>query len=123
MERLIRNIGINLKDRLAADPEGKCSLSPRRSPEITLAGPLRALRHLASASGVIVDTPSSFASGPTSNDHRLRLIKACIEAFRSMSLQLTHQMTSKRRSRQSTSLLSLDTKSCTSRCNEHMGQP
>ncbi|KAJ3517404.1 hypothetical protein NLJ89_g521 [Agrocybe chaxingu] len=39
-------------------------------------------RNVGRASGLIVDTPSSFASGPSSNDHRHRLIKACIDAFR-----------------------------------------
>ncbi|CAA7271464.1 unnamed protein product [Cyclocybe aegerita] len=57
MDRLIRNLGENISDRFELDPEGR-------------------------ASGLIVDTPSSFASGPSSNDHRHRLIKACIDAFK-----------------------------------------
>lgn len=37
------------------------------------------------ASGIIVDTPSSFAAGPSggSDHHRQTLIKACVDAFRS----------------------------------------
>ncbi|KAF9077161.1 hypothetical protein BDP27DRAFT_1379573 [Rhodocollybia butyracea] len=34
------------------------------------------------AAGIIVDTPSSFGSGPATNDHRQKLIRACIDAFR-----------------------------------------
>ena len=32
-------------------------------------------------SGVIIDTPSSFASGHGSSDTRHKLIRACVEAF------------------------------------------
>ncbi|KIL69980.1 hypothetical protein M378DRAFT_118800 [Amanita muscaria Koide BX008] len=56
LERLIRNLGENIKDRFDNDPESRVS-------------------------GLIIDTPSSFASGQGSNDPRHRLIKACIEAF------------------------------------------
>ncbi|KAH9928548.1 Pre-mRNA cleavage complex II protein Clp1-domain-containing protein [Epithele typhae] len=57
MERLIRNLGDNIRDRQEGDTKGRCS-------------------------GLIVDTPSSFAasSGP-SNDHRLNMVKACVDAF------------------------------------------
>lgn len=40
------------------------------------------------AAGIIVDTPSSFGSGPAANDHRQKLIRACIDAFRSRCLLL-----------------------------------
>ncbi|OCH84996.1 Clp1-domain-containing protein [Obba rivulosa] len=58
LDRLIRNLGENVSERLDSDAEGR-------------------------ASGIIVDTPSSFAasSGGT-NDHRQMLIKACVDAFR-----------------------------------------
>lgn len=36
-----------------------------------------------------MDTPSSFASGPSANDHRHKLIKACIEAFKSKLLKMS----------------------------------
>jgi polyribonucleotide 5'-hydroxyl-kinase len=42
--------------------------------------------YTARASGIIVDTPSSFASSPSSSstpDHRQTLIRACVDAFRS----------------------------------------
>lgn len=35
--------------------------------------------------GLIVDTPASFASGHRSNDDRQRLIRACVDAFKSVS--------------------------------------
>jgi len=57
MDRLIRNLGENMNDRFERDPEGQ-------------------------ASGIIVDTPSSFASGPSTSEHRQKLIKACVDAFR-----------------------------------------
>ncbi|EIM90343.1 Clp1-domain-containing protein [Stereum hirsutum FP-91666 SS1] len=59
MDRLIRNLGENVTARQEADPEG-C------------------------VAGIIVDTPSSFASSPSSMgaDHRHMLIKACVDAFR-----------------------------------------
>ncbi|KAH9966846.1 Pre-mRNA cleavage complex II protein Clp1-domain-containing protein [Russula dissimulans] len=61
MDRLIRNMGENVMERLDGDPEGR-------------------------ASGIIVDTPSSFASSPSSasatTDHRQTLIRACVDAFR-----------------------------------------
>ncbi|KJA27017.1 hypothetical protein HYPSUDRAFT_35536 [Hypholoma sublateritium FD-334 SS-4] len=57
MDRLIRNLGENVMDRFEQDSQGR-------------------------SSGVIVDTPSTFASGPSSNAHRQQLIKACIDAFR-----------------------------------------
>ncbi|KAI0723768.1 Pre-mRNA cleavage complex II protein Clp1-domain-containing protein [Cerioporus squamosus] len=58
MDRLIRNLGENIRDRYENDAESHCS-------------------------GLIVDTPSSFAaSSGTGNDHRLMMIKACVDAFR-----------------------------------------
>jgi len=61
MDRLIRNLGENVMERLDSDAEGR-------------------------ASGIIVDTPSSFASSPSSMsaiaDHRQTLIRACVDAFR-----------------------------------------
>ncbi|KAK7693831.1 Cleavage polyadenylation factor subunit clp1 [Cerrena zonata] len=58
MDRLIRNLGVNIWDRWDVDMIGR-------------------------SSGLIVDTPASFAanSGPNS-DHRQSLIKACVDAFR-----------------------------------------
>ncbi|KAF5315828.1 hypothetical protein D9611_004985 [Ephemerocybe angulata] len=58
MDRLIRNLGENVNDRFDLDPEGK-------------------------AAGVIVDTPASFASNSSPPEHRQKLIKACVDAFRS----------------------------------------
>ncbi|KAI0950043.1 Cleavage polyadenylation factor subunit clp1 [Taiwanofungus camphoratus] len=58
MDRLIRNLGENVGERLDGDMEGRVS-------------------------GLIVDTPSSFAaSSSTGSDHRHGLIKACVDAFR-----------------------------------------
>ncbi|KAF5373911.1 hypothetical protein D9758_000774 [Tetrapyrgos nigripes] len=58
MDRLTRNLGVHINDRLEKDQEGQ-------------------------AAGLIVDTPSSFASGPASTtEHRQKLIKACIDAFK-----------------------------------------
>ncbi|KAF8912084.1 Pre-mRNA cleavage complex II protein Clp1-domain-containing protein [Gymnopilus junonius] len=57
MDRLIRNLGENVNDRFELDAEAR-------------------------ASGLIVDTPSSFASGPSSNNQRQKLIKACVDAFK-----------------------------------------
>ncbi len=48
-------------------------------------------RLLGSAAGIIVDTPSSLGSGPASStEHRQRLIKACVESFRSEEYFLSH---------------------------------
>ncbi|KAG2020161.1 cleavage/polyadenylation factor ia subunit Clp1p [Coprinopsis cinerea AmutBmut pab1-1] len=57
LDRLIRNLGENVNDRFDLKPEGK-------------------------ASGLIVDTPSSFGSSSSPTDHRQKLIKACVDAFR-----------------------------------------
>ncbi|EKM55104.1 uncharacterized protein PHACADRAFT_120096 [Phanerochaete carnosa HHB-10118-sp] len=59
LERLIRNLGENVWDRVADDPQAR-------------------------ASGTVVDTPSSFAAGSGSGaeHHRQSLIKACVDAFR-----------------------------------------
>ncbi|KAI9069980.1 hypothetical protein FKP32DRAFT_1663111 [Trametes sanguinea] len=57
MDRLIRNLGENIRDRWENDTIGR-------------------------SSGLIVDTPSSFgASSGAGNDHRLMLIKSCVDAF------------------------------------------
>ncbi|KII89197.1 hypothetical protein PLICRDRAFT_687666 [Plicaturopsis crispa FD-325 SS-3] len=60
LDRLIRNLGDNVNDKYDLDSEGRTS-------------------------GLIVDTPSSFAAGPSSavnNDARHTLIKACVDAFK-----------------------------------------
>ncbi|KAJ7510160.1 Pre-mRNA cleavage complex II protein Clp1-domain-containing protein [Mycena galericulata] len=57
MERIIRNIGENINDKYQVDLRGRTA-------------------------GLIVDTPSSFASGHGSNDDRQKLIKACVDAFK-----------------------------------------
>ncbi|KAH7889600.1 Pre-mRNA cleavage complex II protein Clp1-domain-containing protein [Phlebopus sp. FC_14] len=60
LDRLIRNLGINIAERYDNDPEAR-------------------------ASGLVVDTPSSLAAGPSSGsspDSRHTLIKACVDAFR-----------------------------------------
>ncbi|KAF8350494.1 Pre-mRNA cleavage complex II protein Clp1-domain-containing protein [Amanita rubescens] len=56
VERLIRNLGENVRDRFGNDAESRVS-------------------------GLIIDTPSSFASGQGSSDARHKLIRACVEAF------------------------------------------
>ena len=44
--------------------------------------------YLGRSSGLIVDTPSSFAaSSGTGSDHRLTMIKACVDAFNSKSIR------------------------------------
>ncbi|KAI0086409.1 Pre-mRNA cleavage complex II protein Clp1-domain-containing protein [Irpex rosettiformis] len=58
LDRLIRNLGENVWDRHEDDTQGRVS-------------------------GVIIDTPSSFAANTGGNaDHRQALIKACVDAFR-----------------------------------------
>jgi len=60
LDRLIHTLGTNVADKLENDPEGR-------------------------ASGLIVDTPSSFAASSGSGaqgEHRHGLIKACVEAFK-----------------------------------------
>jgi len=50
--------------------------------------------HTARASGIIIDTPSSFASSPSSSttpDHRQTLIRACVDAFRSKCIFLSRK--------------------------------
>jgi polyribonucleotide 5'-hydroxyl-kinase len=59
LDRLIRNLGVNVLERHDVDPQARVS-------------------------GLIVDTPSSFASGPSSGssaDSRHTLIKACVDTF------------------------------------------
>ncbi|KAF8503385.1 Clp1-domain-containing protein [Russula emetica] len=60
MDRLIRLLGENVTERHEGDSDAR-------------------------ASGIIIDTPSSFASSPSSSstpDHRQTLIRACVDAFR-----------------------------------------
>ncbi|KZT09713.1 uncharacterized protein LAESUDRAFT_810681 [Laetiporus sulphureus 93-53] len=58
MDRLVRNLGENVVERLDHDMNGRVS-------------------------GIIVDTPSSFAASTSAGaDHRHTLIKACVDAFR-----------------------------------------
>ncbi|KAG5645598.1 Cleavage polyadenylation factor subunit clp1 [Asterophora parasitica] len=57
VDRLIRNLGDNIAEKYDFDAEGKVS-------------------------GLIVDTPSSFGAGTGANDHRHKLIKACVDAFK-----------------------------------------
>ncbi|KAI0780453.1 Pre-mRNA cleavage complex II protein Clp1-domain-containing protein [Trametes elegans] len=58
LDRLIRNLGMNVWDRWENDVTGR-------------------------SSGLIIDTPSSFAaSSGSGSDHRLTMIKACVDAFR-----------------------------------------
>lgn len=57
MDRLIRNLGDNVDDKYHFDAEGRVS-------------------------GLIVDTPSSFGAGTGASDHRHKLIKACVDAFK-----------------------------------------
>ncbi|KAF7311476.1 mRNA cleavage and polyadenylation factor CLP1 [Mycena kentingensis (nom. inval.)] len=56
VERIIRNLGDSVKDKIQANPQGK-----------------------GATAGFIVDTPSSFAAG--NNDERQRMIRATIDAF------------------------------------------
>lgn len=77
MDRLIRNLGENVWERLDGDMEGGSlsSVSGRVLTSHSWSGRV---------SGLIVDTPSSFAaSSSTGSDHRHGLIKACVDAFRS----------------------------------------
>ncbi|KAJ7343155.1 Pre-mRNA cleavage complex II protein Clp1-domain-containing protein [Mycena albidolilacea] len=57
IERIIRNLGENINDKYQVDLQGRTA-------------------------GLIVDTPSSFASGSGNSDERQRLIKACVDAFK-----------------------------------------
>jgi polyribonucleotide 5'-hydroxyl-kinase len=57
LERIIRNLGENIRERFEIDAEAQCS-------------------------GLIVDTPSSFAAGPANtSEMRHKLIKSCVDAF------------------------------------------
>lgn len=79
MDRLIRLLGENVTERLEGDSDGW--LARPLFPEDYVLNV-----HTARASGIIVDTPSSFASSPSSSstpDHRQTLIRACVDAFRS----------------------------------------
>ena len=79
MDRLIRNLGENVLERHDLDAEGWLFVSCLLLHSQKLC--------VGRASGIIVDTPSSFASSPssTSTDHRQTLIRACVDAFRSKS--------------------------------------
>ncbi|KAG8217621.1 hypothetical protein J3R82DRAFT_5774 [Butyriboletus roseoflavus] len=74
--RLIRNLGINVVERHDVDHQGvHLPFLPRQLDQACIAR----------VSGLIVDTPSSFASGPSSGssaDSRHSLVKACVDAFR-----------------------------------------
>ncbi|THH06497.1 hypothetical protein EW145_g4045 [Phellinidium pouzarii] len=65
MDRLIRNLGENVNSRHLGDSLGNCS-------------------------GVIIDTPSSFATGIAAapSDKKYALVKACVDAFQTHSLIL-----------------------------------
>ncbi|KAJ6624529.1 Pre-mRNA cleavage complex II protein Clp1-domain-containing protein [Mycena sp. CBHHK59/15] len=74
MERILRNIGENINDKYQIDLEGKSFSAQNKATQfIGTAG---------RTAGLIVDTPSSFASGPGTNDDRQKLIKACVDAFK-----------------------------------------
>ncbi|KAG6854548.1 Cleavage polyadenylation factor subunit clp1 [Blastosporella zonata] len=57
MDRLVRNLGENVREKYEVDMEARVS-------------------------GLIVDTPSSFGAGTGAGDHRHKLIKACVDAFK-----------------------------------------
>ena len=80
LDRLIRNLGENVWDKLADDTQGSHLVAYK----LILGS---SIRHVAGrVSGCIIDTPSSFAAGSgNSEQHRQSLIKACVDAFRSMS--------------------------------------
>ena len=76
MDRLIRNLGENIRDKYENDAEGELDGGSQRSDNLEVPQ--------GHCSGLIVDTPSSFAaSSGTGSDHRLTMIKACVDAFRS----------------------------------------
>lgn len=78
LDRLIRNLGENIGERDDIDPEGMDIIFclNRRTADV---------RGLGRVSGLIVDTPPSFASSSGgAPDNRHTLIKACVDAFRSM---------------------------------------
>lgn len=83
LDRLIHTLGEFVNQKLDADIEGKIIPSYNKfSKALTGDVDICAGR----ASGIIVDTPSSFASSSSSGsgtDHRYTLIKACVDAFRS----------------------------------------
>ncbi|KAH6918292.1 cleavage/polyadenylation factor ia subunit Clp1p [Coprinopsis sp. MPI-PUGE-AT-0042] len=58
LDRLVRNLGDNVRARAESGDEE------------------------ARASGLIIDTPASFAASSVPADHRQRMIKACVDAFR-----------------------------------------
>lgn len=82
LDRLIRNLGDNVREKYDSDPEGQSDSFAQES----LTGYIPS-GDVGRASGIIVDTPSSFGSGPSSgssSDHRHNLIKSCVDAFESM---------------------------------------
>ena len=78
MDRLIRLLGENVTERLEGDSDGKWL-------DFFCPNDYVSNDYIARASGIIIDTPSSFASSPSSStpDHRQTLIRACVDAFRS----------------------------------------
>ena len=85
MDRLIRNLGENIRLRHEVDPLGMHYVLL----ELNLLGcKLNTVFYciVGRVSGLIVDTPSSFATGSGSGpsaDNRYALIKACIDAYQS----------------------------------------
>lgn len=81
LDRIIRNLGENINDRWDVDPDGE-SLSILDQRMVLFQGCV-----LGRVAGVIVDTPSSFATGKSGpggkGEHSQMLIKACIDGFRS----------------------------------------
>ncbi|KAG6916611.1 Cleavage polyadenylation factor subunit clp1 [Tephrocybe rancida] len=75
MDRLIRNLGENVKDKYDVDAEGTSLRWEDVINDVLTCFEAR-------VSGLIVDTPSSFGAGTGANDHRHKLIKACVEAFK-----------------------------------------
>jgi polyribonucleotide 5'-hydroxyl-kinase len=85
LDRLIRNLGENIGERDDNDPEGEKTIFCVNRGMINDRG------ILARVSGLIVDTPSSFASSSGSApDSRHTLIKACVDAFRSTISGIMH---------------------------------
>lgn len=77
LDRLIRNLGENVWDRLEDDPVGELL-----NASVFSNGDLMSKGRV---SGIIVDTPAAFAANTGGNaDHRQALIKACVDSFRSM---------------------------------------
>jgi polyribonucleotide 5'-hydroxyl-kinase len=71
-QRLIRNLAESVEIRLSSDEAGMLLSPPRHD--------LIYSNRSARASGVFIDTPSSFAVAGA--DHKYTLVQACVEAFR-----------------------------------------